>query len=60
MPVKIIIVEDEAILADNCKRMLTGFGYNVTGMAGNKSDAIELFRKAEFDIAILDIILQTG
>ncbi|MBI4931912.1 MAG: LytTR family transcriptional regulator DNA-binding domain-containing protein [Bacteroidetes bacterium] len=55
MPVKIIIVEDEAILAESCKRMLTGFGYDVTGIALNKNAAEQLFRKTEFDLAILDI-----
>src|SRR3990172_7509802 len=35
--------------------MLAGFGYDVTGIALNKNAAVELFRRAEFDLAILDI-----
>nr|WP_293845328.1 response regulator [uncultured Arsenicibacter sp.] len=57
MPVSILIVEDEAILAmDLCAR-LEAEGYQVTGTAATGRQALTLYQQHQTDIVICDINL---
>ena len=56
-PLKILIVEDEILIADNIKRFLEKKGYVVVGTAINYEEAIDLFKNSSPDITLLDIRL---
>lgn len=56
-PSKVLIVEDEILIADNIKRYLTQRGYNVVGIAISYAEAIHLFETSKPDIVLLDIRL---
>lgn len=60
MAVRILIVEDEAVLAQTAKSMLESLGYEIAGIALRYADALTMFDSAEFDIALLDINLGEG
>jgi DNA-binding LytR/AlgR family response regulator len=55
---KILIVEDEAIIAESIKLTIESLGYEVVGVSDNALDAIELLNKNKVDLAILDINIQ--
>lgn len=55
--VKVLIVEDEAIIAENISDTLEELGYEVLEPANRFSEAIELIESEHPDIAILDIQL---
>lgn len=57
---KILIVEDEKIIALDLQRRLERFGYTVVGMASEGEAAVELARQAEPDIVLMDILLAGG
>lgn len=52
---RIIIIEDEAIIAAEIKSTLTLLGYEVVGHAGNGDRAMDLFASTAADLIILDI-----
>jgi PAS domain S-box-containing protein len=54
---KILVVEDETIVAMDLKRALEGFGYHVPGMAISGSEALEMARETRPDIILMDINL---
>ena len=54
---KILIVEDEKIIALDLQRRLERFGYTVVGMASEGEVALDLARQAEPDIVLMDIEL---
>lgn len=58
--VKVLIVEDEAIIADNIFDTLEDLGYEVMPPANTFSEAIEKIEQEKPDIAILDIQLSGG
>lgn len=53
--VKILIVEDEAIVAMGLAASLTNEGYLVIGMADNAIEAIEIYKSSEPDLVLVDI-----
>jgi len=55
---KILIVEDEFIVANDLKIMLERAGYNVCGIAPSVAKALELIRLKQPDWILLDIYLQ--
>jgi len=55
---KILIVEDELILAQDVKRKLEGFGYDVVGIAFSGYDALLLVQDLKPDLMLVDITLQ--
>lgn len=57
MAKKILIVEDEVIIAEDLAGSLEDLGYKVIGPADNASDALKLIKKHSPDLAILDINL---
>lgn len=48
-------MEDQLIVAMDLAANLERDGYNVTGMADNAEEAIELFRRHHIDIVLMDI-----
>jgi DNA-binding LytR/AlgR family response regulator len=54
---KILIVEDEFIIASNLKMLLEDLGYMPLNPVGTKREAIEMLNSQSIDLAILDINL---
>ncbi len=55
---KILIVEDEAIVALELKYRLTKLGYNVCGTASTGVKAIEIAEAKKPDLALMDVKLK--
>ncbi|HEX5329188.1 response regulator transcription factor [Sulfuricurvum sp.] len=58
MKTKILIVEDESIIALNIKEILTNFGYEISGIAPNGEKALLLASTKSPDLVLMDITLQ--
>ncbi len=58
MSKKVLIVEDEFIVANDLRLILTQAGYNVTGIAASATEADEYVQKQKPDLVILDIRLE--
>jgi len=56
-PGRILIVEDEAIVARTIQRHVTQLGYEVCAIAASGETAIEAAREHRPDIALMDIVL---
>lgn len=54
-PTRIIIVEDEALIAIELKSTLQLLGYQVVGHAMNGDKALDLFAREQADLFLLDI-----
>ncbi|HUO23920.1 MAG TPA: response regulator [Caulobacteraceae bacterium] len=54
---RIIVVEDEMMIAMLLEDMLADLGHTVVGVAGRLDSALDLARTAEADLAILDVNL---
>ncbi len=52
---KVLVVEDEALIRMDLAEMLTEEGYVVAGEAGDGEQAVELARKLHPDLVIMDI-----
>jgi len=55
--IRIIIVEDEALVAEDLKEMLLGLGYEVSGTAKTGEKAIALAAEHRPDLVLMDINL---
>ncbi|WP_343303272.1 sigma 54-interacting response regulator [Chitinophaga niabensis] len=55
---KVLIVEDEFIVANDLRLILIRAGYGVTGIAASVEEANELLQKYKPDLVILDIRLE--
>ena len=55
--IRILIVEDEAVIALNIKLTLEDLGYEVIAMAHSYEEALDSIKTNEFDILLLDINL---
>jgi DNA-binding LytR/AlgR family response regulator len=55
--IKILVVEDEVIIADNISNTLVDFGYTVLEPAISYTEAIETIEREKPDVAILDVQL---
>lgn len=55
MSSKILIVEDEAIIAAEIAGILTSLGYQVVGKVRNGDKALDLLATRDIDLALLDI-----
>jgi AmiR/NasT family two-component response regulator len=53
--VRVVIAEDEAIIRLDLKEILEEEGYEVVGETGRGDEAVELVKKHEPDLAILDV-----
>lgn len=56
--VKIIIVEDEELIAEDIKEICEANGYYVVATCYNGKNALETFESTSFDLALLDIKLE--
>ena len=54
---KVLIVEDEALIAMLLEEMLADRGYSVAGLASTVEEGLELADRLEVDAAILDVSL---
>jgi CheY-like chemotaxis protein len=54
---RILVVEDEMLVAMVAEAMLTGLGHTVVGPAMRLEEALDLARSAELDVAMLDVNL---
>ncbi len=57
-PQRILLVEDEAIIARDLKRRLERLGYEVVDIADNGADALLLARKHRPTFVFMDIVIQ--
>ena len=55
MSARILIVEDESIIAAEIEMILKSEGYQVCGKTRNGDDALDLFNSLQPDLALLDI-----
>ena len=59
-PYKILIVEDEAIIAKDIATRLTKLGYHIIGTASSSEQALGIIKQQEPDIILMDIIIKGG
>lgn len=57
-PIKILIVEDEMIIAANISLQLSTLGYDVVGIVPRAEDALTCVKKDQPDIVLMDINLK--
>lgn len=57
---RILVVEDEALVALVLEDILAELGHKIIGPASNVSMGLEIAQQQEFDIAILDLNLKGG
>ena len=57
---KVLIVEDDLMLADASEEILVGHGYKVSGIARTVADAVALAWHSKPDLVILDLRLADG
>lgn len=57
---KIMIVEDERIVAMDIKESIRAIGYNVVGVAHSGEKAIEMVKEKKPDLILMDIMLKGG
>lgn len=62
MPLRVLIVEDEMLLALDLEDMLLDAGHEVVGQASDMPQAVGLAEKlnGRFDVAIMDVNLARG
>ena len=53
--IKVLIVEDQKIIARDIESLLTDWGYSVVGCATSAEEALMLFKKHQPDLALVDI-----
>jgi len=54
---KILIVEDEQIIAENLRLILNEYGYNFVDVAADADEAIQLFEETQYHLVLMDINL---
>ena len=57
-PPRILIAEDEQIVAADMRERLMGLGYSVSAVIGSGEDAVALATETSPDLLIVDIVLQ--
>jgi DNA-binding response OmpR family regulator len=57
---KVLIVEDDLMLADFAEEILVEHGYEVSGIARTVTEAVALARNSRPDLVILDLRLADG
>ena len=60
MPARILIVEDEALVARELRFVLEDLGHEVVGTAADSSAALKLAKETDIDLALVDIHLSDG
>ncbi|WP_127127950.1 LytR/AlgR family response regulator transcription factor [Pseudoflavitalea rhizosphaerae] len=59
-PLKIVLIEDHAIIRRHTAQMVTNYGDIVVGQAGAVRQGVDLLTKTNFDLLLLDINLPGG
>jgi DNA-binding response OmpR family regulator len=54
---RVLVVEDESMLAMSLEMTLTSHGYSVVGPVGRLGQALVAAREEQFDLALLDVCL---
>jgi DNA-directed RNA polymerase specialized sigma24 family protein len=57
---RVLIIEDEPIIAMDIEAIITGMGHSAVGIARTESEATDLARDTVFDIVLADISLADG
>jgi CheY-like chemotaxis protein len=57
---KVLIAEDDLVIADLTERILIDQGYEVCGIARTVAEAVALARRHEPDLAVIDLRLADG
>lgn len=57
-PLKILLVEDQEIIAYDLETLLTEWGYEVVGCAASGEDALCMFKAYQPDLALVDVQLE--
>jgi CheY-like chemotaxis protein len=57
-PRRMLIVEDEALIAMYVEDVVSRFGYSVAGVVNNVEEALAFIETHEIDVAVLDINLR--
>lgn len=60
MTARILIIEDEALVALELRFVLEDLGYEVAGIAADARTARDMVREGEVDLALVDIHLSDG
>ena len=60
MPARILIVEDEALVAMELRFVLEDLGHEVVGTAADSAAALKIAKETEVDLALVDIHLSDG
>jgi two-component system, LytTR family, response regulator LytT len=58
--ISILIIEDEALIAQNIKMQLESFGYGIAGVCYKYSNALKAINETQYDAVITDINLGNG
>jgi CheY-like chemotaxis protein len=58
--VKVVIAEDDLLIADLLEDVLVGAGFEVCGMAASVGEAIDLCNQRHPDLAVIDMRLADG
>lgn len=58
MKAKILVVEDEWIIANDIKDSLVEMGYRVTGIASSAEEAMASVEEEQPDLMLMDIVLK--
>lgn len=54
---RILIIEDEMLIAVTLEAMLAEIGHEVVGIAGRLDEALDMVGSLDFDVAVLDLKL---
>jgi len=55
--IKILIIEDEPLIARDLKRICVNLGYQVIGIAYQSSQALDMLHTRSYDLVLMDISL---
>jgi two-component system, response regulator PdtaR len=58
--VRVLIVEDDMVIAGGLAPMVTGLGHELVGLAADRDTAIALIRSSDIDLALVDLRLSDG
>lgn len=56
--IRILIVEDEALTAEDLRHTLIGFGYRISGILASGEEAVKAARESSPSLVLMDIMLQ--
>ena len=54
---KVLIVENERIIANDIKQRLEELGYNVIGISGTGKDALKIIHETNPDLILMDVVI---